>query len=280
MNEESRSWPEAPAVPRAPRRWRRRWIAAATLAVLAQLAGFWVVSPPDRRMEDLARPLPARQSFLTGDEGGATTETWLWLMNPSILLQPSERDFSWPAWLAESPLRVEVEGFVLPQRPLPFETAVAPAVAGESPRETVGPLARLDPGPGRRWEMTEGRPVPPAVGPVPLPVQNDLRVAAGLAGWHLTGSLVWPVIRETASGVPAVVRLALGGDGQPATPPTLWESSGVPALDDAALAVVQQLRWRRTEGTTAAGIEPWSDSGSGWSWGLVEIRWGLGPPAP
>lgn len=268
----------APAAPDPSPGWRRPSIAVAVAAVGAQVLGFWLVSPGDHTRSPGRPPVTARQAFVDGEAGGAAVQSWLWLLNPAVFVQPSERDFSGVAWLEGTPLRVEIEAFAVPQRPLPFESAVAPGAALRLPVDARGPLARLDPGPGSRWDLSEGRTAPPPTGPVPLPVESQLRVLSGLAGWQLANRPAWPASAEAAGALPVVVRLALGADGEPATPPTVWESSGVPALDEAAVTLARGLRWRNPAAPPRE--DAWADTGAGWTWGLVEFRFGLGPPAP
>jgi hypothetical protein len=270
----------APAHPGPPAAAPRGWMVVAVAAVTVQVLGFWMVSPADHAPKR-ATPPPARQAFLDvtpdGDtDGGA--DGWLWLLSPSVFFQPSERDFSGAAWLAGTPVRVEIEAFSVPQRPLPFEGAIVPGEATRLAGGTRGPLSRVDPGPGSRWEVTEGLPRSPVSTPVPLPAESRLRVVSGLAGWRLRSPPAWPSPAEASAGIPPIVRVVLGPDGEPATPPTLWESSGVAALDEAAVEVVRRLRWAHAD--RPAPPDPWTASGSDWSWGLLEIRWGSGPPAP
>ncbi|MBX3746258.1 MAG: hypothetical protein KF833_13210 [Verrucomicrobiae bacterium] len=241
--------------------WRRRRVAMAAIAVGAQVAFFWMLSLPGEPTEVRVEG-PRTQWTMAGDSEGAF-EDWLWLMNPGLFLLPSTHDFSAAAWMEMRRSEVGFEPLTMKSQPLPF----APMAAGMSLR---GPLlARMDAGPGHRWEVPSGGLTLPASTPPPVPRRTTLRRVSGLEGWQGPEGGEGPAGPEGAIPGPTILRVTINERGDVAVPPVVWEGSGVPAADGLALRWVEGLRWERADGGSGGS----SGSGAGWTWGLVAVDW-------
>ncbi len=246
--------------------WRQRWLVLAVVVLAAEVAAVWLLSADAEPVAGRPRRPNPRYRLLTEAEGSvreAEAAAWGLLMSPSVMLVPSEHDFSGSGWLAGPKAEVALEAFVARVQPLPFVP-----MRGEAARLEAVP--RLDPGPASRWEVPRGGGRLPAVGPVALPADGWVRILDGFAGWRLASE---PRLEPLPGGllVPrVVVRVVIDGTGTPASPPVVWESSGEAVSDDAALALVRGLEWVWQGAGGGGGVD--ADS----SWGLVAVSW----PAP
>ncbi len=245
--------------------WRQSWLWMA-LAILAAEVGVVVLLSSRGALVGPAprSPMPRYRMVPEAEEGGDRDRAELWsaLMSPAVMLMPSAYDFSGSSWLAGPKAEVALESFLAPIQPLPFES-----IRGGGGLE---PYARVDPGPGSRWEVRGGMGPLPTVGPVPLPVDGWIRILEGLAGWTLDQSVRLEPLPEGVLAQRAVVRVTVDGSGTLASPPVIWESSGASVADEAALALVGKLQ------LTRAGSRAPAADGLERSWGFIAVSW----PAP
>lgn len=246
--------------------WRRRWFWLAMAVLAAEVGVVRLLSANENQGGNRNRkPLP-RYRVVTEEEGSrseADAMVWSMLMSPSVLLMPSEYDFSGAAWLGGSSAEVALESFAARVQPLPFQP-----IRGEG--GVADALPRLDPGPASRWEVTEAMGGLPSVAPVALPADGRVRIVEGFAGWRLEPGLRLEPLPGGLLVPRAVVRVSIDADGTPAGPPVIWETSGEGVADEAALVLVRRMRWvRETPESVPAHAQERS-------WGLVAVSW----PAP
>lgn len=235
--------------------WRRRRVVMAGIAVVVQVAFFWMLSLPGEPTGERADGPRTRWTVASDAEGAF--EDWLWLMNPGLFLLPSTHDFSAAAWMEMRRGEVRFEPLTMKAQPLPF----APVAAGATLR---GPLlARMDAGPGHRWEVPSGGLAVPASAPPPVSRRTTLRRVTGLDGWRWPEGWAWPSAPEGTIPGSTILRVTVNERGELAAPPVVWESSGVAAADGLALRWAEGLRWERGDG----------HAGDGWGWGLVAVDW-------
>ncbi len=239
--------------------WRGRWGVFALAVFWLQIAAIWAVSG---RPEPPVKAVPTRGPiFLPDAPGDPAYGAWRWLLTPSLFVLPSAEDFSGPAWLGAAPQPIEVESFVVPERPLPWGPVRGPGTAPAL-------VSRIDPGLAVLWNVPTATLAPLVVPPVRLPTRGQVRVIEGLEGHRLVGdpSVGPEPLAGGEAARPVVVRVAVDETSGWAAPPVIWESSEVPAVDEAALRLVRELRF--------------TASGSGRpSWGLIRVEWPMAPEA-
>jgi hypothetical protein len=214
------------------RSWsRRRWAAAITLAIVAQLAlVFWAgdkskVAPRPADQEPQVLLAPAFRGELADVE------------NPTLFARANRHGFSGQAWPRVS----------LPQYP--------PAAWTEPPR-----LLQLDPArlTGGLRELLRSNAPPPfeiAVKPEPrigrdqipdpassLPTQSVLRVASGLAGRRLLSNIVLPSQPHGDLLTNSVVQVVVDADGWTRSA-TLLSSCGAAGVDQQAIGLAKSARF-------------------------------------
>lgn len=248
-----------PADSRALARWRQPWVPIALLAFVVQVAGFWLVSSEPTRTP--RRSPPRQDAFLPEPDGIEATlrqDAWRWLFTPAVFLLPSDQDFSGLAWMRVGSGDLEVESLEVPDRPLPWEL-----VRGGPGAEPA--LPRSDPGPAGRWSPPADVALLPGVGAVPLPAENRVRLLAGLRGRAIVagGDPGLPADARVPLARPPVVRVTVDESGELADPPVIWESSELPAADEAAVQAARRLRFER--GSAGTGVES----------GLVSPEWAV-----
>ncbi|MGE3308914.1 MAG: hypothetical protein AB7O66_03020 [Limisphaerales bacterium] len=252
----------------SPGEWRQPWIRWTALIVAVEVATVAVLS--SRGTPGVARaraPIPRFRLITEPAEvaGSGRAAAWSALMSPSVMLMPSEDDFSGSSWLAGSEAEVSLEAFVAPVQTLPFE-----AIRGTD--GGLGTYPRRDPGPGSRWSVTGGGGPLPQVPAVPLPAEGGVRVLEGFEGWRLAREIRLAPLDGGVLAQRAVVRVVLDETGAPASSPVLWESSGAAIADEAALRLargIQMIREGSESGTEA-------EEAPRHSWGFLGITW----PAP
>lgn len=244
--------------------WRRPWVVLAGLVFVAQVLAFWGLAPGGNGA--IRRTLePGRDRFLPepdGLEATRTLENWSWLLSPAVFLLPTELGFSGAAWMRANPGDLEVEAFDVAYRPLPWERAC------DSMRvQEVQPS--LDPGPAGGWGTIPEAVDWPKVAPVPLPSRSEVRVLSGLRGRPiLSGALLdVPSDGRIALARAVVVRVTVDETGELSAPPVVWESSEVPAADEAAVKAARRLVFAPVG--AGAGLES----------GLVRVEWAVGSGA-
>lgn len=257
----------ATAGPRPIRRrwWRQSWVWMAVAILVAEVGVVRLLSSRGALVgRPLRSPLPRYRMIPVEEEGvdRERGELWSALMSPAVMLMPSAYDFSGSSWLAGPTAEVALEAFLARIQPLPFES-----IRGGGGLEAY---PRLDPGPGSRWEVQGGMGPLPNVASVPLPVDGWIRILEGLAGWTLDQSVRLEPLPEGVLAQRAVVRVMVDGSGSLASPPVIWESSGAPVADEAALGLVRKLQLRRA-GSGAPGVNDQERS-----WGFIAVSW----PAP
>ncbi len=246
--------------------WRQPWLRWTLLILAAEVALVVVLSSRGNPTAHRARSPMPRFRILAEPEnspGPSHAAAWNALMSPSVMLMPSEDDFSGSSWLAGSEAEVALEAFLAPVQPLPFE-AIRGTEGG------LGVYPRRDPGPGSRWGLTGGAGPLPTVASVPLPADGGVRVLEGFEGWRLDQEFRLEPLAGGVLAQRAVVRVVLDETGAPASSPVLWESSGAAVADEAALNLVRGLRMTR------ASTESEPDRATDRSWGFLGITW----PAP
>lgn len=237
--------------------WRGRWGGFAVFVFAVHVGVFWLVSG-DPSPAAPRKPLD-RYKFVATPPDPADSTGWRWLFSPALFVSPSPDDFSAAAWLDTAPVRVEVEPFAVPERPMPWES-----IRGREPAPALA--SRLDPAPGGRWEVPTVSGWVPGVSGVPLPREGAVMRVAGLAGrlparsGGLEAGLAVPTGVEVGPALPVVLRVAVDERGELVQPPVVWESSQVKVYDEAALGVVRRLRFTAAPGTGVA-------------WGLVSVEW-------
>lgn len=239
--------------------WQEPWVGLALGVFVLQIGLLWIVTPnPDPPRV----PAPPARQRIVGESGSESSrsslDAWKWLFTPALLLRPSDEDFSGPAWMRGTAVRIEVEAFDVPERPLPWFRD-RPSVV------MAAPSRRPAPGPALGWGVPSDSVALPPVPGVPLAGGPRVRVVAGLAGrgWA-TGAA--PALEDPGVGParPVVIRVRVAADGELASPPVLWEGGDVAAADEAALKAARHLRFNPTKGEEGEG------------WGLVAFEWGSG----
>ncbi len=238
--------------------WRERWVRVAAVVALIHVGLVWWLSPPDR--PGVPQRAPARQVFVDGQIGGPEYVEWLWLMTPTISLAPSTHGFSGAAWLEAETTETPFEDFTFRRQPLPYTPM---SVSRAVPML----MSRVDPSPAYRWDIPGLEVTAPDVQPVPLSDRGRVRIVSGLAGWIVPEEVEVPGSPGGMAPPPTTVKVVVDARGELVAPPVVWESSGVSAADEAALEVVDGLRFERSLDATT-----WPPTGE-LSWGLVVVEW-------
>ena len=253
-----------PGLPPGRSWWSRRWVVMAAGFTLAQFVGFWLLSPEPA----VPQPPRLRRPFLVapaeapdGAEGTERGADLALLLTPGLFLIPLSQGFSGSGWLASGNREVTLDAFAAADRALPFAPVPIDAGAAGS--------WRRDPGRGDRGITGAAEDMIPSATPVPLSPRVQLAVLAGAPGWELVEPPATARPPTVAPVARAVLRVMITAAGEVASPPTLWESSGDPAADAAALALASQVGFRRP-----GDVAP--DGPGELAWFLVGVEW---PPA-
>lgn len=241
-----------------PRGWTwRRWCTLIALTLCAQLALISLLG--DKKPPRVRQPFPAPTLGMAHNPSSEL----LALTDPTLFALPHRQGFSGPAWMKIPPVPSRsFESVGEPQwLALPIEQLGKISDGFRETRQTdvLTTLASFEP-----------EPSPESLFVASFREKSQLLLEEGLAGRRLYGLPKLPSWPHSDILTNTVVKLVVGGDGLPASPPVLLWSSGLKAADDYALAQAN-----------AAQFEPILNEGPGrnksplanLTWGTMIFEW-------